>query len=154
MEHILREKYSRNISNSAAGREEIVDFVVNAKNGSALGAFREKQIDELLRAGKGDKKRHYRVDERYYGTAEGLEAKERVVKTLQKKEKKKKKAKKKRRKKAVEVENGDAPHQSQRIGQDESTGTILAEVSPIATIAAVGVVAAIAGVLLGAGRSR
>jgi hypothetical protein len=42
----------------------------------------DERLDEVLRAGKGEMKRQYRVDERYYGTEEGLAAKTRVGEEL------------------------------------------------------------------------
>ena len=50
---------------------------------------KDKRIDEMLHAGRGDMKRHYPVDEKYYGTEEGLAAKERIQEELKRKRAKK-----------------------------------------------------------------
>eukprot|EP00548_Thalassiothrix_antarctica_P005043 CAMPEP_0194133196 /NCGR_PEP_ID=MMETSP0152-20130528/3468_1 /TAXON_ID=1049557 /ORGANISM="Thalassiothrix antarctica, Strain L6-D1" /LENGTH=172 /DNA_ID=CAMNT_0038828463 /DNA_START=23 /DNA_END=541 /DNA_ORIENTATION=+ len=76
-EEKLREKYSHNIDGSSSKRREMLKFLDAVKKGET-----DKRIDEVLRAGKGKMKRQHRVDERYYGTEEGLRAKEEVIEEI------------------------------------------------------------------------
>ena len=111
---------------------------------------KDKRIDEMLHAGKGDKKRHYPVDEKYYGTEEGIAAKERIQEELKMKQAKKKAAagdSASTTKAAMSTESG-SPR-----GEDAVVGMSTRTISAIA-LATVGTAAVAAALLLGGGRSR
>lgn len=85
----LRKKYSHNIDSSVRKRQDMVKFMDSLKKGEG-----DKRMDKVLQGGKGEMKRLYRVDEKLYGTQEGVDTKKRVEAELaQKRERKKKKKK-------------------------------------------------------------
>jgi hypothetical protein len=111
---------------------------------------KDKRIDEMLHAGRGDMKRHYPVDEKYYGTEEGLAAKERIQEELKRKRAKKKVAggNSASSTKATMSTDGHSARGDEAVAA-MSTRTISA-----IGLAAVGTAAVAAAVLLGGGRSR
>lgn len=146
-EEELRKNYSHNIQASQSNRAEMVKVVEALKRGNVS---KDKRIDEMLHAGKGDKKRHYPVDEKYYGTEEGIAAKERIQEELKMKQAKKKAAagdSASTTKAAMSTESG-SPR-----GEDAVVGMSTRTISAIA-LATVGTAAVAAALLLGGGRSR
>mmetsp|Transcript_34443 Transcript_34443/g.79524 ORF Transcript_34443/g.79524 Transcript_34443/m.79524 type:complete len:134 (+) Transcript_34443:369-770(+) len=129
-------------------------FLANVKKGVGSDGSMDERIDEVLHAGKGEIKRHYAVDKRYYGTKEGVEAREQIEKEMSEKQQqhKKRKAKKKKQKPGAsktQAETGGPEAPSSRGGSDAGNSTIP---NSVVTVAAVGALAAI--VLLGGGGSR
>ena len=129
----------------------MVKFVDALKRGDV-----DTRLDEMLQAGKQDMKRHYPVDEKYYGTEEGVAAKERIQEELKSKQERSK-AKKKvaagesattaTAKAASSLTESNAPR------KEGNTGIPATTISAIA-LATVGTAAVAAAVLLGGGRSR
>jgi hypothetical protein len=144
-EEELRTNYSKNIQNSRSQRADFVKFMDGLKRGES-----DERLDEMLRAGKGGMKRHYRVDEKYYGTEEGVAAKKRVEEELKEQARKRKERRKKRdaeskkdEKKSTESENPSHEHTSM------STTTKSA-----VAVAMVGAAAVAVSLLFGGGRRQ
>jgi hypothetical protein len=70
-EEMLRKNYSNNIEGSKAKRQEFSTFLQGIKD-PTNSADTEKKMEEVLRGGRGESKRHYAVDKELYGTEEGV----------------------------------------------------------------------------------
>ena len=140
----------------------------DSSNSSNRASNYEDKIDELLKAGKGGKKRIAAVDEKLYGTAEGLQslkerdrrmAEHRAARMQEKEEglanKKAGRKKKKRRKKSIADEDHGTtssepekePFSLPKISLSQSQQQVL-------TVAAVATVAAAVGFIAGGGSSK
>lgn len=100
MRQTLQEKYDKEIQQVSAKNKNVAEFLRHAMKHDD-GAV-DSQIDQVLKAGKGGKKRLYAVDEKLYGTAEGVAERKRVEDEQLEQLKSKKKLK--RKKKAVNDE--------------------------------------------------
>ena len=128
----------------------MIKFVDAMKRGDS-----DKRVDEVLQAGKRDMKRHFPVDEKYYGTEEGVAVKELVVEELKKKQERPKSKKKVAAEKSpttptqpTMLNESNAP---QREGADAGMSATTASAIALATV---GTAAVAASILLGGGRSR
>jgi hypothetical protein len=90
LEEQLKANHGDSIRRSQAGNKNMAAFF-NSSIRNPDGAM-DNKIDSVLKGGKGEMKRHYAVDEKLYGTAEGVAERKRMEKELkrQKREKKKK----------------------------------------------------------------
>ena len=70
-EEMLRKNYSNNIEGSKAKRQEFSTFLQGIKDPNS-NADTEKKMEEVLRGGRGETKRHYAVNKELYGTEEGV----------------------------------------------------------------------------------
>ena len=88
-------------------KDDMVKFFAAMKDPSS-NPDQEKKMREVLYGGRGEKKRHYAVDENLYGTLEGVEKRKMAEEEQEQKQKLKNidKKKKKRKKKVKEVEGG------------------------------------------------
>ena len=68
---MLRKNYSNNIEGSKAKRQEFSTFLQGIKDPNS-NADTEKKMEEVLRGGRGETKRHYAVNKELYGTEEGV----------------------------------------------------------------------------------
>ena len=68
---MLRKNYSNNIEGSKAKRQEFSTFLQGIKDPDS-NADTEKKMEEVLRGGRGETKRHYAVNKELYGTEEGV----------------------------------------------------------------------------------
>mmetsp|Transcript_8095 Transcript_8095/g.11970 ORF Transcript_8095/g.11970 Transcript_8095/m.11970 type:complete len:220 (+) Transcript_8095:48-707(+) len=180
-EVMLREKYSDNIQKSRNQRNDMIQFFDGIKNPGSNEEM-ERKIQEVLRGGRGSTKRHYAVDEKLYGTEEGVKVRTEAEKEAQlqlekkndarlKKENDGKKKKKKKKKKANIADDGslqsDTPQtleatQEEGRRTDESIEMKENDMSDIIandnkktalTLVALGALAATASLLLGGRRS-
>jgi hypothetical protein len=137
MEQVLNEKYANKIQGNRDKKQDMVKFFAAMKDPS-LNLEQEQKMKEVLYGGKGDKKRHYAVDEKLYGTEEGvgkrLEAEEEVVKNGKVKKKRKKKKKKKKKAAKDEVKTDALP-------LEKDAGAFSVETKSIAAVGAIGVLA-------------
>jgi hypothetical protein len=78
LEEILKENYSTKIQGNRDKKEQMVKFFAAMKDPSA-NPEQEKKMQEVLYGGKGDIKRHYAVDEKLYGTQEGVETRRKIA---------------------------------------------------------------------------
>ena len=115
----------------------MVKFVEAIKLGQV-----DERMDEMLREGKGKMKRQFAVDEKYYGTEEGLAAKERIQNELQLERTKKERAK----------AANDPPALPPQVDSDTVNDMSATTKSALAA-AALGSVAAVAAILVGSWRS-
>lgn len=83
LEEILKENYSTKIQGNRDKKEQMVKFFAAMKDPSA-NPEQEKKMQEVLYGGKGDIKRHYAVDEKLYGTQEGVETRRKIAEEEQK----------------------------------------------------------------------
>lgn len=109
MEEMLKERYSTKIQGNREKKQDMVKFFAAMKDPSA-NPEQEQKMREVLHGGRGDKKRHFAVDESLYGTEEGMEKRLRLqaeAKSAEEdaqKRKGKKKRKKKRKRQTVDEE--------------------------------------------------
>lgn len=68
---MLRKNYSNNIEGSKAKRQEFSTFLQGIKDPNS-NADTDKKMEEVLRGGRGETKRHYAVNKELYGTEEGV----------------------------------------------------------------------------------
>ena len=68
---MLRKNYSNNIEGSKAKRQEFSTFLQGVKDPNS-NANTEMKMEEVLRGGRGETKRHYAVNRELYGTEEGI----------------------------------------------------------------------------------
>ena len=121
---------------------QMTNFLQNMKDPNSN---QQKEMDAVLRGGRGQQKRLYSVDESIYGTEEGAK----LQKDAQEKAKadKKKKNKKRRKKKKGDDDTIDEGNDG-----DENT-TVRVVQQSVAVVAVVGALAAGASFLLGGKRS-
>ena len=145
-EEELRTNYSKNIQHSRSQRADFVKFMDGLKRGDS-----DERLDEILRAGKGEMKRHYRVDEKYYGTEEGIAAKKRVEQELKEEARKKKERRKKRS--ASDSKKDEEESTESKNSSHEDTSMSTTTKSAVA-VAVVGAAAVAVGLLFGGGRRQ
>lgn len=138
----LRKNYSHNINSSQAKRADMVKFMDALKRGEP-----DQRLDEVLQAGKGGMKRHYPVDEKLYGTEEGIATKKRIEEELKNKQPKKKKRKKKAGGESKKKAKSDESKPSAEEGMSTTKKSAVAA-------AVVGTAAVAIGLLFGGGRSQ
>jgi len=152
IEKVLEENYTKNIQGNREKKQEMVNFFAAMKD-PAANPEQDKKMKEVLYGGRGEKKRHYAVDESLYGTEEGLE-KRKLAEEDGKKKVVKKKKKKKKKKKDVDSD-GDEKVKMKEVdeGLEESGSAGFAmEKKSVAAVGAVGVLA-LAALLVGNKRS-
>lgn len=106
-EQTLRQNYSSKIQGNKDKKQDMVQFFEAMKD-PAKNPEQDEKMMQVLRGGNGDIKRHYAVDDKLYGTEEGLaKRKEAENESIQieseKKNKKEKLAKKKNKKKKNKI---------------------------------------------------
>lgn len=94
LEEILKESHGSKIQGNREKKQDMVKFFAAMKDPTG-NPQQEQRMREVLYGGKGDKKRHYAVDDSLYGTDEGVEKRMEAEATLKRKKKKRKKKKKK-----------------------------------------------------------
>lgn len=138
----LRKNYAHNIEGSASKRKDMVAFMTALKKGEVP----DERMDDVLHAGKGDMKRHYKVDGRFYGTEEGVAAKKRMEEELRLGKKKRKKKKKK-----AAAEAKAAVEEAKVVPPPPPTSNTT---KSVVALGVVGAAAAVATIFMGGGRSR
>ena len=110
----------------------------------------EEKFSEVLFGGKGSKKRHYAVDEKLYGTVEGINQRDQADEKRKMRGKKKKRPKHKNEKEeAKEEQNAEKMKNSVEVGKvslEENKNSVIA-------LFAIGTLAAGVGILFGGKRS-
>ena len=160
LEHQVRERYAARIAETRQKNEAMKDFFQHAIN-NPDGKVDDK-LKEVLHAGKGGKKRIYAVDEKLYGTEEGVAEKKRQEEERLKREEYR------RKKKAGEIAEEEKPSKSKggkaKGGADAATktpeplatpsngGGLVVNAQSAATLGAVAVLAAGVGFLAGGSR--
>lgn len=138
----------------------MMKFLETVKGKNANGEV-ESKLKEVLDSGKDEIKRQRVVDRKYYGTAEGQEAKEKMEGALREKEARKRKRKRRAARKAKGDmgsdggsgdDDGGGKSGGAAKGPAESSGSVLDNPGTVAAVTA-GVALAAVGVILG-GRSR
>jgi hypothetical protein len=102
LEETLKENYKDHIRRSQAGNKHMAEFFDHAirnKDGSV-----DSQLDSVYKAGKGEMKRHYAVDKKLYGTAEGVAERKKVYAEMNEQ---KRQMKEKKRQRAAGITAGD-----------------------------------------------
>jgi hypothetical protein len=143
-EQVLKEKHSSKIQGNRDKKQDMVNFFAAMKDPSA-NPEQERKMNEVLYGGKGDKKRHYAVDEKLYGTEEGLEKRLEAEKTIKLRKKRKKK------KKAKAATNDDHTN-IQDLSKQNNDRKFPVEAKNAAAVGAVGILA-VAALLLNGKRS-
>ena len=155
LEEQISKRYHNEQEHIIAKNKHMGDFFQKAilhKNDSDGGGGSpvESQLDAVLRGGKGDIKRLHHVDQKLYGTAEGVAEKKRVIEELEEEKKKRKKRKKRRKKKELEAAAKTTEHTQK--GETPKFSMPNVEAKQVATVAVVATIAAAAGFLLGGSR--
>ena len=104
-------------------------------------------MNEVLYGGRGDKKRHYAVDEKLYGTEEGLEKRLEAEKNI-----KLRKDKKRKKKKKAKAATNDDHTNIQDLSKQKNDIKFPVEAKNVAAVGAVGILA-VAALLLNGKRS-
>lgn len=111
------------------------------------------KLQEVLKGGRGDKKRHFAVDKKLYGTEEGVqkrkEAEEEVEKKQEKKKAMKKKKKVKNKRKKEDDDNHEQTEQQRQLQKDDSTSMMPTAKQATATAVGVGALALVATLMSG-----
>jgi hypothetical protein len=109
LEATLRSKYGKEIRETESKREKMSEVYMSAIKKPGSDPLQEERLQQLLRGGRGEVKRH-QYDPKYYGTEEGLEKQrltEEEIKLHQEEERKRmKRAKKRLKKKKKEAQEG------------------------------------------------
>jgi hypothetical protein len=102
LEEKLRAKYGNEINLVESKKHQMSELYMAAIKNPGSNEEQEKRLQQVLRGGKGDQKRHHAIDTKYYGTEEGLEMQKKNAEEMhehQEEERKKMKKIKKRLKK-------------------------------------------------------
>lgn len=137
----IKERYSSQVSASTKKNKDMEVFFQRAIRGNKETAEVDDQLDEMLKAGKGGKKRMFHVDKSLYGTRKGAEERKRREENEHEKKKKKEETKQPEKTLKTEVE-----------GKDNSSPTM--DTNSIAGLVVVTTVAAAAGFLAGGANRR
>ena len=143
LEQEIRQRYAGKIAENEQKWEAMAVFFKNAIRQPV-----DDSLKQVLYAGRGGKKRMGAVDEKFYGTAEGVEEKKRQE------EEQKKREEYRRKKKAgeiVEEKSKDVPKSPEAL-PPPSNGGIVLNTQSAATLGAVALLAAGVGFLAGGSR--
>jgi len=153
LEHELKERYDEKIRETHNKQDQMKLFFQHAIRKHDDGAV-ENQLDEVLKAGKGGKKRLYSVDNKLYGTAEGVAERQRQEEELKKQKKKRKKRKNKEAAAALEETKQKEKKETKEAGPSMmSKLSESVDKKSVVTVAVVASVAGLAGFLAGGRRS-
>lgn len=155
LEHQVRERYAERIAEQRPQSAAMADFfqhAIHKPDGSV-----DETFQQVLYAGRGGKKRIYAVDEKLYGTEEGVAEKKRQE------EEQKKRQEYRRKKKAGEIVDDEQTKKSKSSSGASKNETPKADVTPTpggmvintqsaATMGAVALLAAGVGFLAGGSR--
>ncbi len=126
----------------------MVKFFQAMKNPDA-NPEHDKKLQEVLRGGKGDQKRHFAVDDKLYGTEEGVQKRKEAEEQLEL-EKKKAANRKKKGKKRKKAGDQKDEKQSKNSAKEEYISTMLPNAKQTtATVVGVGTLALLATLLSG-----
>lgn len=150
----LRERYANDIQVATTKNKHMAEFFQHAIR-NPDGKV-EDQLDAVLKGGKGDKKRLYAVDERLYGTKEGVEERKRMEEQLAKERRKKKRRKRKKKEAAKAAAEAAAKEPS---ALSKTVAGIKAKIESVdkqqvATVAVAASLAAAVGFLVGGRRNQ
>ena len=127
---------------------QMTNFLQNMKDPNSN---QQKEMDAVLRGGRGQQKRLYSVDESIYGTEEGAKLQKDAHEKAEA-DKKKKKNKKRRKKKQGDDDNTDGTIDEGNGGDENTTVRVVKQ--SVAAVAVVGALAAAgASFFLGGKRS-
>eukprot|EP00977_Amphora_coffeiformis_P012666 scaffold3195_cov162-Amphora_coffeaeformis.AAC.7 len=151
LEAEIRQRYAGKIAENAQKKEAMAEFFQRAilqPDGTV-----DERLKQVLYAGKGGKKRMGAVDEKLYGTAEGVEEKKRQEEEQKKREeyRRKKKAGEIVEEKPKDAKSNDAL-ESPEVLPPPSNGGIVLNTQSAATLGAVALLAAGVGFLAGGSR--
>lgn len=127
LEKTLRSKYGKEINQVEGKREQMGNLYMAAIKNPGSNPEQEKRLQQVLYGGKGDVKRHYAIDQKYYGTEEGrtlqLQTQQEWQQAQEEERKKMKKLKKKlkKKKKKEAGEEGEASTDSESETEDTTT---------------------------------
>jgi hypothetical protein len=151
LEAKLKENYKDNIRRAQAGNKNMAEFFQHSIH-NRDGAV-DSQLDSVYKAGKGEVKRHYAVDPKLYGTAEGVAERKRVEAEL-------KDQKRQMRKKKRLAAAGVIPGKDDKIPESPVEGepkaverkTIQIDATQLAAVTVLAGAAALVGFLAGGSR--
>lgn len=156
LEAQLKENYKDNIRRAQAGNKNMAEFFNHAIH-NPDGAV-DTQLDSVFKAGKGEVKRHYAVDAKLYGTAEGVTERKRVEAEL--KEQRRQMRKKKRLQAAGVIPTDDEKKKEDNATTPETPAepkavarkTVQIDATQIAAVTVLAGAAALVGFLAGGSR--
>lgn len=161
LERQVRERYSARIAENRDKNAAMADFFQHAiynPDGKV-----DDSLKEVLYAGKGGKKRFYAVDDKWYGTSEGVQEKKRQEEERAKREeyKRRKKAgeiveepKDEKKSSKSKIKGSVARAEAPAAATTNGSGSIVLNAQSAATIGVVAIVAAGVGFLAGGGSRR
>ena len=128
LERKLRDKYGKEIKEVESRRAQMSEVYKATIKNPGSNAQQEERLQQLLRGGKGEVKRHHAIDRKYYGTEEGLERQKLNEEQMQahqeaekaKMKKIKKKLKKLKKKKKKQAEEGEEDSSTDSESEDNS----------------------------------
>jgi hypothetical protein len=154
LEAKLKENYKENIRRAQAGNKNMAEFFQHSIH-NRDGAV-DSQLDSVYKAGKGEVKRHYAVDPKLYGTAEGVAERKRVEAEL--KDQKRQMRRKKRLAAAGVIPGDDEKKKDENETQVEGDPkaverkTIQVDATQLAAVTVLAGAAALVGFLAGGSR--
>jgi len=151
LEKELKEKYGDSVRRSKEGNKNMAEFFNHAIR-NPDGAV-DSQLDSVLKSGKGAMKRHYAVDEKLYGTAEGVAERKRMEDALKKRQRAQRR-KKRAGGSEAETEKVEviAPEPKKEEPKAAPRRTIQVDVTQVAAVTVVAGAAALVGFLAGGSR--
>jgi hypothetical protein len=153
LEAKLKENYKDNIRRAQAGNKNMAEFFQHSIH-NRDGAV-DSQLDSVYKAGKGEVKRHYAVDPKLYGTAEGVAERKRVEAEL-KDQKRQMRRKKRLAASGIIPDNEKKSDENETpVEKDPKAGqrkTIQVDATQVAAVTVLAVAAALVGFLAGGSR--
>lgn len=156
----LKERYNPEIRQASNKEEQMKAFFAHAIRQHDDQKI-DTQLEEVLRAGKGGKKRLHQVDEKFYGTAEGVAGRIKAEEEVKEKKKRKKKKQQEQAQDTPSEESSTLHGALSRVGSTlmvpwtrtkEYLSTV--DTKSAAAVTAVASIAALAGYFAGGGNKR
>jgi len=157
LEEEIRKRYAPDIAKSQRNNEAMQELFQHAIKNPDDGA-EDDRLSQVLYGGKGEMKRLHAIDKELYGTAQGVEQRNRLQEELKQQAEENKKRRKRRKQKQqqdeVVVNKKKEDEGKSEAAKDETKKRFSSvDATQIATIAAVGTIAAVAGFLAGGRRN-
>ena len=152
LEAEIRQRHGVEVQMSTQNNQDMKSFFQKT-----MQSTDDQRLDEVLRGGRGAKKRLYAVDEKLYGTQEGVEEKKRQEELQKERKREKRRAKKEAAQAAAEgrtVPQKESSKNNAVDGADSTPTRSSVEFKSVVAVSAVAVGAAALGFLAGAGGSR
>lgn len=155
LEEEIKSRYGAEVRENHQHNEHMAEFFRRTMDKGGISKL-DDRVEEVLHGGKGVKKRLHEIDEKLYGTAEGVAEKKRMEDEL-KEQKKRRKLKKRQAEEKPEqpiaVEHDKNAPKPEESSSSSPSWTRKIEPGSVGLVVVVATVAAAVGFLAGGGRS-